>query len=98
MKFPFIINSEGKQDAMLTFSALAMFVICINLSLATISGLTMQEFSISFVPMGDTTILALLGSTLGAYTARKATDRHFNFKKLSIRGKDNAKEDDNGEA
>lgn len=60
-------NSKGKPDAMLTMGAAALIVVLLRVGLAnlTIAG-------IAFGPGPDSgTILALLGSTLGSYVARR---------------------------
>ena len=74
-----IKNSEGKKDAMLTMAFMALVVVLLK---ALVGGI---EFHIADKPVtlgsADASVItALLTPTLGAYVARKYTDKKYNKK------------------
>lgn len=76
MRWVWIENSDGKKDTMLTFSVVSMLVVIVKVLLG---GLTFKfgDQSYSVMPIDATTIGALLTPTLGAYVARRYTDKKF---------------------
>lgn len=63
-------NTKGKDDAMLTLSVISLAVILFKIIFAN---LTFGEVTLGGVD--GTTIAAVLAPTLGAYVARRHSDR-----------------------
>jgi hypothetical protein len=72
-----IRNTNGKQDAMLTFAFLAFSVVTMNILLATFGRIAFKEFEISFASMDAAAMTAYLGATFTAYVTRRWTDRKY---------------------
>jgi hypothetical protein len=73
-----IKNTEGKRDAILTMSLLGFLVVLVKFAL---SGLTIGPFVFGELDAG--VVGALLTPTLGAYVARRFTDRKHEYSSLA---------------
>lgn len=65
-----IKNTDGKEDAMLTMAFITLFVVLLKVALG---GVVVGVVSFGGIDSG--TIAALLTPTLGAYVARRYTDK-----------------------
>lgn len=63
-------NSEGKRDAVLTMTIATLVVVLLKV---VISGVKFGD--VEFSPMDAGLVVALLTPTLGAYVARRYTDK-----------------------
>lgn len=71
-----IKDPTGDSSVTVTFSVVAMVIICFKLAFGG-SVLTMPHFVWNIQPIDGVIIAALLGPTLGAYVARRYTDKKF---------------------
>jgi hypothetical protein len=69
-------NSDGKQDAMLTFSTIAFLFIVVKFLLAGVV-IEVEGSKYSLGEPDPSVIGAILGPTLGAYVTRKWTDKKY---------------------
>jgi hypothetical protein len=73
-----IKNSDGKQDAMLTFSVVGFTVVVIKFLLSgVVVKLMGLGYDISFGAVDGAAIAAILGPTLVTYAARRNTDKKY---------------------
>lgn len=70
-------NTDGKKDAVLTMAAVAMAVVLVKILLSGLS-LTIKGTIITFGTIDSALVGALLTPTLGAYVARRYTEKKFN--------------------
>jgi putative flippase GtrA len=79
-----IKNSDGKEDAMLTFSVVGFTVVVVKFLL---SGVTLKlvglGYDISFGSVDAAAIAAILTPTLVTYAARRNTDKKYISQKVS---------------
>lgn len=78
---PWIKNTKGEPDAMLTFATVAFAIVAINLLLSTFGTVVIAGATISFAALSPSVIGAILTPTLGAYVARRLTGSAYNEKK-----------------
>lgn len=71
-----IKNTSGKPDAMLTFAVAGLGVVLTKFLMTGIS-LTFGGHPMDFGTIDGTSIAAILTPTLGAYVARRHTDRKY---------------------
>lgn len=76
MKLPWIQNTDGKPDAMLTFSVLSLGFVLAKFLVAGTT-LAILGHSIDFGQTDGASIAAILTPTLGAYVTRRYTDRKY---------------------
>ena len=69
-------NTSGKPDAVLTMAFIGFLIVVIKVLMAG-STLVWNGDTISFGEIDATTIGAILTPTLGAYVARRYTDKKF---------------------
>lgn len=69
-------NSDGKPDAVLTFSLLAFLVVLVKFLIAGVV-LDLNGVNYSFGTIDASVIAALLTPTLGAYVGRRYTDAKY---------------------
>jgi hypothetical protein len=72
-----IRNTDGKEDAMLTFAFLAFSVVTLNILLSTFGALSYKDFSLDFEAMDAAAMTAYLAATFTAYVTRRWTDRKY---------------------
>jgi len=72
-----IKNTNGKDDAMLTFAFLAFSVVTLNILLATFGSVSYKDFSLDLQPMDAASMTAYLAATFTAYVTRRWTDRKY---------------------
>ncbi len=72
-----IKNTDGKKDAMLTFSVLGFVFVLIKLMIAGVS-ISLGDAVYSFGDLDASSVAAVLTPTLGAYVGRRYTDKRFN--------------------
>ena len=68
-----IKNSNGDQDAMLTFATISFAIVSLNILLSTIQEVSFSFGSFSFQSMDSGTMTAYLAATFGAYVSRRWT-------------------------
>ena len=68
-----IKNSNGKQDAMLTFATISFAIVSLNILLSTLQEVSIGAGTFSFQPMDPGTMTAYLAATFGAYVSRRWT-------------------------
>lgn len=71
-----IKNTEGKKDAVLTMTLMGFIVILLKVALSGVT-VTLLESSFSFGSVDALVVAAVLTPTLGAYVARRHTDKKF---------------------
>lgn len=71
-----IKNTDGKKDAMLTFSVLGFVFVLIKLLIAGAS-ISFGDTSYSFGELDAGVVAGVLTPTLGAYVGRRYTDKRF---------------------
>lgn len=70
-------NTNGRQDAMLTFAAISFSVVTLNVLLSSFDTITLANSTIVFKPL-DTSVMGIyLGSTFTAYVSRRWTDQKY---------------------
>lgn len=74
-------NSDGKQDAMLTFATISFFIVTLSIILSSISEINIGNFKITFIPLDSGLASIYLGATFTAYVTRKWTDKKFESEK-----------------
>lgn len=74
-----IKNTEGKPDAVLTMALIGFLVVVFRVLLAGVS-LVWGDKSLALSDIDTGTIGAILTPTLGAYVARRYTDKYFETK------------------
>ncbi len=74
MKIPWIKNSKGRPDSMLTFATIAFIVVTLNLFAATIGQIVTEDYTLNFIPMDSGVMGIYLGATFTAYVSRRFTD------------------------
>lgn len=67
-------NTDGKRDAVLTMAFIGFMTVITKVLLSDVD---IMSFKFSLGPIDAATIGALLTPTLGAYVARRYTDRKF---------------------
>jgi hypothetical protein len=72
-----IKNTDGKPDAVLTLTIIGFFT-CLIKVLASNVALELSGHSVNFGNVDGASIAAILTPTLGAYVARRYTDRKYN--------------------
>tara|TARA_Y100001970_G_C13657684_1_gene566711 strand:+ start:306 stop:563 length:258 start_codon:yes stop_codon:yes gene_type:complete len=74
-----IKNTNGKRDAMLTFATFAFLIVTLNILLATFGKIAYQGWGIEIgFQMIDSSLAGTyLAATLGAYVARRYTDKKY---------------------
>lgn len=72
-----IKNTDGKQDAMLTFATISFFAVTLNVMLATIGQISFGGNVVEFQTLDSTTMGVYLAATFTAYVSRRLTDRHY---------------------
>lgn len=77
-----IKNTDGKPDAVLTMTLAGFVVVLTKILLAGIT-IVMAGREISFGSIDGAVIGALLAPTLGAYVARRYTDKRHSLAKAS---------------
>lgn len=70
-------NSEGEPDAMLTLAVIGFAVCLLKVLLGGIEFEIVEKHSWSLGSVDAATVAAILGPTLGAYVARRHTDKKF---------------------
>lgn len=74
MKLPWIDNTSGRPDAMLTMGVVGFFTVLLKILLGGITvAVAGKTLTVGTIDAG--TIGAILTPTLGAYVARRYTDR-----------------------
>jgi len=81
-----IKNSDGKQDAMLTFATISFFIVTLSIILSSISEINFSNFKITFIPLDPSLASIYLGATFTAYVTRKWTDKKFEIEKQTNLG------------
>jgi hypothetical protein len=76
LRSPWILNSNLKHDAMLTFAMVGLFAACLSLVVSTIESITVGSVVIAFEKPDTTLVLGILSSTLGAYVIRRHKKDH----------------------
>jgi hypothetical protein len=76
MAWLWIKNSDGEEDTMLTFAVVAFVVVLFKVMMGG-TDWTIGNLVWKIMPIDATMVAALLGPTLGAYVARRYTDRKF---------------------
>jgi len=76
-----IKNSNGKEDAMLTFAATSFVIVTLSMMLSSISEINFGNFKITFIPLDSSLASVYLGATFTAYVTRKWTDKKFENEK-----------------
>ena len=71
LREPWLINSSGKKDWMLTFSAIGLAVSCLSLITSLVGSITIRETTINFEKPDTTLVLGILSATLGSYVMRR---------------------------
>jgi hypothetical protein len=71
-----ITNTEGKPDAILTMTFIGFIVILLKYVVSDVT-LNILSFSLNFGNVDAASMAALLAPTLGAYVARRFTDKKF---------------------
>ena len=71
-----IKNTDGKRDAILTFTVLGFLVVIVKVLTAGITFFVNGE-AVALGAVDASTIGAILTPTLGAYVARRYTDRKY---------------------
>mgnify|MGYP003342117904 CR=1 FL=1 len=77
-------NSNGKQDAMLTFATISFCIVTLSVVLSSISELKFGKFSATFVPLDSNLASIYLGATFTAYVTRKWTDKKYDKEKSEV--------------
>ena len=72
-----IKNTNGKEDAMLTFAFLAFSVVTLNILLSTFGSISYADFTLDFQSMDAAAMTAYLAATFTAYVTRRWTDRKY---------------------
>jgi len=76
MRFRWVRNTDGNEDAVLTMTLIGFVVVVLKV-LAAGASFTVAGHSVAIGTIDAATIGALLTPTLGAYVAKKYTDRKF---------------------
>lgn len=76
MKLSWIKNSEGKPDAMLTLTVIVLAVVLIKVIFGGMS-VHIYSWTMNVDPISPELAGVLLGPNIGAYVARRYTDRKF---------------------
>ena len=74
-----IKNTNGRQDAILTMALIGFLVVLVKVLLSDVSFVFLEK-TIAFGSIDAGVIGAVLTPTLGAYVARRYTDRKFKVK------------------
>jgi len=74
MKIPWIKNTRGKPDSMLTFATVSFFVVTLNLLAATVGQIVTDKYNLTFAVMDSGVMAVYLGATFTAYVSRRYTD------------------------
>lgn len=69
-------NSDGKKDAVLTMAFLGFIVVLVKVLIGGIS-IKLANHDVSLGTIDAATVGAILTPTLGAYVARKYTDKKY---------------------
>ena len=72
-----IKNTQGKEDAMLTFASVAFLVVTLNVLLSTLGSFAFKELSFEFQSLDSSIMAVYLGSTFTAYVSRRYTDKKY---------------------
>lgn len=70
-------NTDGKQDAMLTFATVSFIAVTLNIILTTLGQVSFGGNVIEFAPLDSTAMGVYLAATFSAYVGRRLTDRHY---------------------
>ena len=69
----FMKNTNGKEDAMLSFATAAFCIVTLNILFATFGRIKFGSFELGLQPMEAATMTAYLGATFTAYVTRRWT-------------------------
>jgi hypothetical protein len=72
-----IKNTNGRPDAMLTFSAFSFLVVTLNVFLSTFDTISVGDVTIMFKALDSSIMAVYLGSTFTAYVSRRWTDKKY---------------------
>lgn len=75
MRLPWFRNTDGKPDAMLSFSVVAMATVIVKVLVGGTVIMLSESRTLTFGGIDAAVIAALLTPTLGSYIARKYTDK-----------------------
>ena len=75
----FLRNTDGKKDAMLTFAFTGFIVVLFKYLVSGVAA-DIAGHSVNFGTVDASMMAALLTPTLGAYVARRYTDKKFDQK------------------
>lgn len=70
-------NTDGKPDAILTMTVITLTIILLKFAVSGVTFAVDGSHSINFGAVDSGVIASLLGPTLGAYVARRYTEKKF---------------------
>jgi hypothetical protein len=70
-------NTDGKEDAMLTFALVSFAVVTLNILLASFGEVHLGGSSIHFQTLDSSVMGVYLGATFTAYVSRRYTDKKY---------------------
>lgn len=71
LRAPWILNSDNKPDAMLTFSLIGLLAACWSLVISIIDSVTVGNVIVELNKPDTTLVLGILSATLGSYVWRR---------------------------
>jgi hypothetical protein len=74
---PWIKNTAGTSDAMLTFATVAFIIVTLNIFLSSFGSVDIAGMSLHFQVLDSSIMAVYLGATFTAYVSRRFTDTKY---------------------